>query len=262
MTTACPLFDTHAHLDDDQLSGILPDVLRRAQDAGIVGITAIGTTVSSSRRCVEIAHRQPQVWAAVGIHPNHAQSATTVDWRAIVDLASDPRVVAIGETGLDRYWDDCPWEVQVDYFRRHIDLSRATSRPLVIHMRDCEDELIAVLRSAAAGEPLRGIMHSFTGTQAGAETFLEFGLHLSFAGMITYRKSETLRQIAGQVPLDRLLLETDSPYLSPEPQRSKRPNEPCQIVHTARCVADARQMPFPELAQRTTMNAQTLFGLQ
>lgn len=256
------LFDTHAHLNDEAFDGQVNVVVQRARTAGLTGIVAIGTTLESSRQCIEIASRHPDVWASVGIHPNYCHMAADDAWEATVKLASAPRVVAIGETGLDRYWDHCPWETQLDFFRRHIELSNHSGHPLVIHMRDCESEMRDALLPFAQKKKLNGIMHSFTGTAEGAAAFLDFGLHISFAGMITYRKSESLRQIAASVPIERLLIETDSPYLSPEPHRSKRPNEPGELIHTARCVAQCRGLTLEQLAEATTANALRLFGLK
>jgi TatD DNase family protein len=168
-------------------------------------------------------------------------------------------VVALGETGLDHYWDYTPRQVQQDYFDRHIRLSQARDLPLVIHMRDCEPEIVSMLRGGRGRGPLRGVMHSFTGTTETAAECLELGLYISFAGMVTYKKSEQLRRVAAIVPPDRLLIETDSPYLSPEPNRGRRPNEPAWIVHTARCLAEVRGTTVEELATQTTDNARRLF---
>jgi TatD DNase family protein len=254
-------FDTHAHLDEPSLFDQLDAVIERATTSGVVGVIAIGTTVESSRRCAAIALKYDNVWAAVGIQPNYCGEAAPEDWAQIVQLARAPKVVALGETGLDRYWDHAPWPIQVDYFRRHIELSRKTGLPLVIHMRDCEGEMLDELEHTASGQTLPGIMHSFTGSSDGAHQFLRHGLHVSFAGMVTYPKSEALRAVAAQIPADRLLLETDSPYLSPHPKRGQRPNEPALIVHTAHCLAGVRNVSPGELAELTTANARRLFSL-
>ncbi len=262
MTTPLPLFDTHAHLEDESLFQQLDHVIHRATETGVVGMVAIGTTAATSHRCVEIASTYSNVWAAVGIHPNDCNEAAVGDWDQIVELSRAPKVVALGETGLDRYWDRAPWNVQVDYFRRHIQLSEETGLPLVIHMRNCEAEMLEELAKVARGQKLRGIMHSFTGSAEGAKLFLEYGLHISFAGMVTFPKSEALRAVAAQIPHDRLLIETDSPYLSPHPHRGQRPNEPSLVVYTAKCLAETRNVPVAELAFETTANARRLFALE
>lgn len=252
------LFDTHAHLDGDAFVDILPDVLRRATAAGVQSILTIGTTLASSRRSIELAATHPRLYAAVGIHPNHCLEAQAGDWDEVVRLASAPRVVAIGETGLDRYWDFVKFDLQQDYFDRHLRLSQQLARPIVIHMRDCETDVLEMLRAARSRGPIQGIMHSFAASESTALECLELGLHISFAGMVTYKKSDELRRIAALIPDDRLLVETDSPYLSPHPHRGQRPNEPALVVHTATCVAAARGTTPAQFAAITTRNAKRL----
>jgi TatD DNase family protein len=255
------LFDTHAHLDDEQLSADVTGIIERARAAGVTRILAVGTTAASSGRCLEYARQFSGVWATAGIHPNHAAEAGAGDWDEIVRLSGENRVVALGETGLDLYWKDTPLPLQQDYFDRHIRLSQESGQALVIHQRESAAEILAMLREARGRGPLTGVMHSFTGTAEQAAEFLDLGLHISFAGMVTFKKSEDLRAVAAQVPLDRILVETDSPYLSPEPLRGKRPNEPARVVHTARCVAELRGLTLEEFAVHTTENANRLFGV-
>jgi TatD DNase family protein len=253
------LFDTHAHLADEQLAANLPAVLERAQRTGVRQILAVGTTLATSRTCLQIARESPGVLASAGIHPNHAAEAEPGDWDEIVKLAGEEPVVALGETGLDLYWKDVPLAVQQDYFDRHIRLSQQLEMPLVIHLRETAAEILAMLSEARRRGPLRGVMHSFTGTAEQAREFLDLGLAISFAGMVTYKKSAALRDVAAAVPIDRLLVETDCPYLSPEPVRGQRPNEPAHVVYTAACIAEVRSLPLAEFARRTTANAQGLF---
>ncbi|MCI0361047.1 MAG: TatD family hydrolase, partial [Planctomycetaceae bacterium] len=160
----------------------------------------------------------------------------------------------------DLYWKDTPLTVQQDYFDRHIRLSQSIGRPLVIHQRDSAAEILAMLRDARRRGPLAGVMHSYTATAAQAAEFLDLGLHISFAGMVTFKKSDRLRAVAATIPADRILVETDAPYLSPEPFRGKRPNEPARVVHTAECVAQIRGETLEEFARRTTANARALLG--
>lgn len=256
-----PLFDTHAHLDDEQLAPMLVDVLTDAQAAGLVGITAIGTTVETSQQCLELAKANEIVFAAVGIHPNRCSESTEADWEQIKALAIQPQVVAIGETGLDRHWDYCPFEIQQSWFARHIELSFETEKPLVIHMRDCEPDILEMLEKHKRDGRINGIMHSFAGCWETAETCLKLGMYISFAGMVTFKKSDGLREIAKQIPEDRILVETDSPYLSPHPHRSVRPNQPSMVQHTANCIAEARGIPSNEFGELTTANAQRVFGI-
>ena len=256
-----PLVDTHAHLDDEQFDADRDDVVARARQADLVGIIAIGTSATSSRRCVELAGQYDIVSAAVGIQPNHVAEAAPGDWDTIVRLADEPNVVALGETGLDRYWDYTPFDQQQNYFDRHLQLSQQLDLPFVVHMRDCEEDILIMLREARRRGPLRGVMHSFTGTAATAAECVELGLHISFAGMVTFKKSDALRAIAATIPTDRLLIETDSPYLSPEPVRKQRRNEPAHVQHTATCVANLRNTALATLAEQTTANARVLFNL-
>ncbi|MFO0909955.1 MAG: TatD family hydrolase [Isosphaeraceae bacterium] len=254
------LIDTHAHLQDPSIAEALPAVLSRAADAGVGRILAIGTTAADSLEVIEVARRNPGVFAAVGVQPNHVAEAVEGDWERIVELAGHPEVRAIGETGLDRYWDYTPFEQQVDWFDRHLQLADARGLPVVIHCRECEADIIEQL--GRLGRPVRGVLHSFTGNWDHAQAFLALGLHLSFAGMVTYtsKKLDPLREVARRVPLDRLLVETDSPYLSPHPHRGQR-NEPARVAVTAAFLARIREMPLDALITATTANACGLFGL-
>lgn len=254
------LFDTHAHLASSQLEPQLDQLIERAISAGVEGIVAIGTNPQDSDRCVKIAQARDLVYAAVGYQPNGCHHATQAGWDVICELAKDPNVVAIGETGLDRYWDDCPFETQRHWFDRHIELSQSRKKPLVIHMRECEQDIIESLQKF--DQPIQGIMHSYTGSADAAKVCLDLGLHISFAGMVTFKKSHDLRQVAETIPLDRLLVETDSPYLSPHPHRNRRPNEPALVQHTVECLAEVFSMEVEAMAEKTTENAKRLFGLK
>lgn len=256
-------FDTHAHLDMEPFQEDLTGVLQRALDAGVVGTCVIGCTPVSSQACCELAAQYPnQLCAAVGIQPNYVGEAQD-DWMPqIVALAQRPEVVAIGETGLDCYWKDTPLELQRPFFEQHLELSAATGKPLVIHMRDSGQQIYEQLAVRPGAAPYRGIMHSFTGDWELARQFLDLGLHISFAGMVTFKKSDDLREVAAKIPADRILVETDSPYLSPEPLRGKRPNEPARVVHTGRVIAEARGITPEAMAELSTNNAMDLFQWQ
>lgn len=254
------LIDTHAHLDEDSFSEDLDDVIARAIESGVIAMVAVATTASNSLATIELAARVPNVFASVGIHPNYAAQARPGDWELVEELAASPKVVAIGETGLDRYWDHTPFEIQLDYFRRQIELARSRSLPFIVHCREAEADVVTVLREEAASGSLKGVMHSFCGSEETLQVALEVGLHISFAGMVTFKKNESLRQLAKKIPLDRLLVETDSPYLAPLPHRGKR-NEPSFVKHTAESLAEAHGMTLNEIAAITTDNARRLFGL-
>jgi TatD DNase family protein len=255
-----PLFDTHAHLYDDRFANDLPAVLERAVAAGVVGILALGIDLESSRASVGLAADRPWLRAAVGIHPNGASEAGAGDWDAIVALAVDPRVVAIGETGLDRHWDRAPFPLQEEYFDRHLDLARRLGKPVAIHCREAEADVERMLRTHFDRHgTIRGVMHSFCGDAAHAERFLAMGLHVSFAGMLTYKTADAVRAVAAIVPMNRLLVETDAPYLAPVPVRGKR-NEPAFTAHTAARLAEVRGVSAEEIGRITTANAGRLFG--
>jgi TatD DNase family protein len=253
------LVDTHAHLDEQAFEQEIEQVVARAEEAGVVRIVTIGITVASSQAAIALAERFPMVFAAVGIHPNYAAQAQAHDWEQIEELAQHPRVVGIGETGLDRYWDHTPIAVQADYFQRHLDLSRKLGKPFIIHSRDAESDVQAILRQEMTKGPLPGIMHSFCGSPEAARECLDWGMSLSFSGMLTYKKNEALRQLAATVPRDRMLVETDCPYLAPLPHRGKR-NEPGYVKQTARVLAEACGVGIDEIAAVTTANARRLFG--
>jgi len=260
------LFDTHAHLDEPELRDDLDAVLARAKEVGVTSIVAIGTTADSSEASVEIAvryseaaARYPEVTAAVGIQPNYCGQAAPGDWDRIVKLVEGERVVAIGETGLDGYWDYTPLATQRDYFDRHLRLAQERGLPFVVHTRDSDGPVVEMLEEAARRGPLRGVMHSFTGSAATAARCMELGLYISFAGMVTFKKSDELRAVAATVPADRILIETDSPYLSPHPLRGRR-NEPAHIVHTCACLAGVRGQTPDQFAEQTAANARRLFG--
>jgi TatD DNase family protein len=254
------LIDTHAHLDDTQFAADLDAVLLRARAARLAAIVAVGTTVETSGHALRIARANPIVHPAVGIHPNYAALCGAADWDEIVELSGQPEVVAIGETGLDRFRSDTPFEQQQDYFARHLQLSRERGLPIIIHCRDAENDALPMLEHAAQVGPLRGVMHSFTGTAATASRCVELGLYISFAGQVTYsnRKFDGLREVAAAVPADRFLIETDSPYLSPEPHRGQR-NEPAYVALTAQRIADSRRVSLEELANQSAANARRLF---
>lgn len=254
------LIDTHAHLDEEAFNNDRAEVIAAAPKAGVSQVISIGTTLASSRAAIQLAEEWPHVFAAVGIHPNYASQAGPDDWDTICELVAHPKVVAVGETGLDRHWDFCPFDVQQEYFGRHIELTSRTGKPFVVHCRDAEREAVAQLRQAAEHAPLRGVMHSFCGDIETAADALKLGLYVSFAGMLTYKSNAALRAVAASIPLDRVLVETDAPYLAPVPRRGKR-NEPAFVAFTAQCLADVYGISLEELAAATTNNARALFGL-
>ncbi|MGD0382299.1 MAG: TatD family hydrolase [Thermoguttaceae bacterium] len=257
-------FDTHAHLDQEEFDADRTAVIDRAGQAGVELMLGVAVDLDSSRKTVRLAEDHAELFAAVGIHPNSAARADPDDWDRIVELAGHPRVVAIGETGLDRYWDHTPFHLQQEYFDRHLGLSQERNLPLVIHCRDAADDLMPMLRRAAVRTPLKGILHAFSGDARMAQECVELGLHVSFAGNVTYKnkKFQQLRLAAVSVPVDRLLIETDSPYLTPEPLRGReKRNEPAWIAHTAQCLAELRGIALLDFQRQTTLNGRRLLGI-
>ncbi len=255
--------DTHAHLDQEEFEADRDALIARARAAKVETILCVGVLVASSRAVQRLAEKYG-LWAAVGIHPNSTAEALPGDWGEIETLAGRPRVVALGETGLDRYRDFAPLALQQEYLDRHLSLSREKGLPLVIHCRDAQADLLPMLQAAAARGPLCGVLHAFSGDTDFAAECLGLGLYLSFAGNVTYsnKKFEPLRAVAAGVPEDRLLLETDSPYLVPQAFRGHgRRNEPAHLVQTAECLARLRGVSLEQLAAATTANARRLFRL-
>ena len=252
------LIDTHCHLDEPAFDGDREAVLSRAAAGGVRVLLTIGTTAASSTAAVALAVRYPTVYAAVGIQPNYVAEEQAGDWEKIQALALESRVVAIGETGLDRHWDYTPFDLQIDAFSRHLALSHSLGKPFIVHCREAEADVVAQLQHAH--RPLSGVMHSFAGDAATAQSCLELGLYISFAGMVTFKRNDNLQAIAAGVPLDRLLVETDAPYLAPMPHRGKR-NEPAFVAETARVLAELHGVTPDELAAITAANARRLFKL-
>ena len=251
-------FDSHCHLDPMRFGDDLPQVIARARAAGVVGMTLIGTRASDSEAAAELAAREAGLAAAAGIHPNDVAGIEPDEWDRITRLVVSGRVAAVGETGLDWYRDSAPRDLQREFFDRHIRLAQSLGLPLVVHTRDSIRDTLDTLREAIARGPLSVVLHAFTGTQAEAEEAVSLGCCLGFAGMVTFRSAAVLRAVAAAVPAERLLIETDSPFLSPEPLRGRR-NEPSHVVHTARCLAIARGVSLDRLAAETTANARRVF---
>lgn len=254
-------FDSHCHLDPMRFGADLTDVLARARAAGVTGMAVVGTRAADSEAAAALAATEAGLVATAGIHPNDAAEVGPDEWDRVVSLVAAGRVAAVGETGLDWYRTTAPPDLQRDFFDRHLRLAQSRGLPIVIHTRESTRDVLDMLREACGRGPLAAILHSFTGTAAEAAEAVDLGCHLGFAGMVTFRSAADLRATAAGVPLDRLLVETDSPFLSPEPLRGRR-NEPGHVVHTARCLALARGEPLEILAAATTANARRIYRLQ
>jgi len=255
------LVDTHAHLHFPEFAGDLEAGLERARAAGVRCMVTIGTDVESSRAAVALAGREPDVWAAVGIHPHAAGQADEAQLAEIERVAAAPRVVAIGETGLDFFRLLSPRDAQERLFRAQLALARRLRKPVLVHCRDAHEETLAILAEARVGEAGGGIMHCFSGDAGEARRCLDLGLFISLAGPVTYPKARALPEVAKVVPADRLVVETDCPFLPPQPYRGKR-NEPAYLAVTAARVAELRGEPLEELASRMSENARTLLRLR
>lgn len=256
--------DTHVHLDANEFDEDRRDVLARARQLGVEVMICPGISAHSSHAALRLAETHRDVYAAVGIHPNHSAEAAAGDWDRVVEMIGHPRVVAVGETGLELHWDFAPIGVQREYLDRHLRLAQQHDLPVVIHCREAEPDVLQMIREAAARGPLAGVLHAFSGDWPFAEACLETGLYIGFVGSVTYRnkKFQPLREAAARVPDDRLLIETDGPYLVPHPLRGRQNrNEPANIVHTAQCLAELRGWSLEKLAAQTTANARRLFRL-
>jgi TatD DNase family protein len=252
------LIDTHAHLHLAHFDNDRIDAIARAAAAGVSRIIEIGYDVPSSRAALALAEEYPQIYAVVGIQPNHVAGLGDEALDEVRRLAAHPKAVAIGEIGLDYYHQRAAPELQERWFREQLALARELALPVVIHSRDAQADTIRILRDAARGQP--GIMHSFSGDWAYAEACLEIGFYLSFSGPVTFAKATTLHEAARRAPLDHILTETDSPYLTPNPYRGKR-NEPTYVCFVAERLATLREMPLEELTVAVWRNAEAVFNL-
>ncbi|MFZ5801581.1 MAG: TatD family hydrolase [Candidatus Omnitrophota bacterium] len=253
------LIDTHLQLDFPEFDPDRDAVVARAQAAGVSALITIGTDLEGTRRALELTRRYPQVYAAGGIHPHEAGKAVSEDIPEIARILAEKKFVAVGEVGLDFYRDETPRAVQEAVFVRFLAVQQEVAKPLVIHCREAFERTEELLR-AHRTPPWEGVMHCFTGTAEHMKRFLDLGFYISFAGMITYPRSNALREACRTCPAGRLLLETDAPYLAPQSVRGKR-NEPAFVLETAREVARVRGVEFETLAAETTANACRLFRI-
>jgi TatD DNase family protein len=252
------LVDHHCHLDFPQLAKDRDGLLQRAREAGVGVMVTISTRIRRLPELIAIAEAHPDVYCSVGTHPHNAHEELDIPVDEIVRLSQHPKVVAIGEAGLDYFYKHSTPEAQAEGFRRHIAAARQTGLPLEIHTRDADNDTAAILEEEHAKGAFPAILHCYTGGPDLARRALALGLHVSFTGVVTFKKSEALREIAKSVPLDRLLVETDAPFLAPEPYRGKI-NEPSYVVHTARVLAEVKGVTPDELARATTDNFFRLF---
>jgi TatD DNase family protein len=252
------LIDSHCHLDFPDLAGRLPEVLSNADRAGVGRLVTISTHVSRFETYRALAEANPTVFFTVGTHPHNAAAEPDIPAKDIVRLSAHPRCIAIGEAGLDYFYDKSPRDVQRRVFRTQIAAARETGLPLVIHARDADSDMIEILHDETGRGRFDAILHCFSSTARLAEVGVELGLYVSFSGILTFKKSDEIRRIATLVPQERLLVETDAPYLAPEPHRGHK-NEPAYVTHTARVLADTIGVTEDEMARITTDNFYRLF---
>lgn len=252
------LVDTHCHLDFPDFADDLDGVVGRAAAAGVEALLTIGTHISRYEQVVRIAERFPNVWASAGVHPHEAGAAPFADLDTLLRLGEHPKVVAFGETGLDYYYDKSPRERQRDSFRIHIEAARRSGLPVIVHTRDADDDIVAILAEEMGKGAFTGLIHCFSSGPDVAEKAVELGLYISASGIMTFKTADMLRDTLAAVPLDRLLVETDAPYLAPVPFRGKR-NEPAYVAHTAAKLAEIKGVSMAELEAATTANFRRLF---
>lgn len=250
------LVDSHCHINFEPLIDDLPGLLERAKQNQVSHMLCVSVNLEEFPQVLGLAHRYPHIVASVGVHPCYTDCEEP-DVDQLVALADDPNIVAIGETGLDYFRTEGDLTWQRDRFARHIETARITSKPLIIHTREAADDTMSMLKELGAAEA-GGVMHCFAEDWKTAEKALDIGFYISFSGIVTFKSAEQLREVARKVPMDRVLVETDSPYLAPVPKRGKT-NEPSYVRHTAEFLADLRGMPLEEIAGITTENFFTLF---
>lgn len=255
------LIDSHAHIQGKEYAGEVEAVIARAREAGVGKIIAVGGAgdMSSNTEAVALAKTFPDIYATVGMHPHDAKDVGADELKKLKELAADPKVVAVGETGLDYYYDHSPREVQRRVFAEFIHLARETGLPIVVHERDAANDAAQLLRDEGEGK-LRGVIHCFTSNYEAACAYLDLGFYISFTGIITFKNAEALRDVVRNVPLERMLVETDSPYLTPVPYRGRR-NEPAYVRYVAETIARLKGLSLEEVARVTTQNVQQLFGV-
>jgi TatD DNase family protein len=252
------LVDSHCHLDHQQFEGELEMILDRARRSGVTNMLTIGTTVAGFPRVLEIAERNEDVFCTIGVHPHEAAAEQAVTVDCLLKLSDSPKVIGLGECGLDYYYNRSPQDAQIATFRTHIAAARESGLPLVVHSRDADDQMVAILEEEQSVGPFTGVLHCFSSGRVLAETAVRLGLYISFSGILTFKKSNSLRDIAAVLPVKRLLIETDAPYLAPVPLRGRR-NEPSYVTHTLRALATCRGEDEGELAEVTSANFFQLF---
>jgi len=254
------LIDTHCHLTFEQLAGDVEQILQRSRAAGVTGWITVGTDTQQNRKAVELADKFENMYAAVGFHPHDAKDLTSRTLTELKKLAQNENVVAIGETGLDFHYNFSKPPEQIRAFAQQLKIARELNLPVIVHSREAFDETIDILEQFGSGVK-RVVFHCFGGSAQQAKIVLDYGFYISFTGVVTFKNTEALRKTAKIVPLDRLMVETDCPYMSPEPMRKQKINEPALMLHTARCLAELKQMDLADFAKKITTVSRNFFDL-
>jgi TatD DNase family protein len=253
------LWDSHCHLEDERFTGEVDAALARMAEAGVGSCICAGSDLDSSRRVADIAAAHANVYGVVGIHPHEASTFDEATLPTLAALLKAPRIVGVGEIGLDYYYDHSPRDVQRDVFAKQLEFAFEHQKPAVFHVRDAHGDVTDIFR-AHKGRLPAGVLHCYTGSVESAREYLSMGFYISLSGTVTFPNARNIHDVARYVPLDRLLMETDSPYLAPVPKRGQR-NEPAYVRFVAQRVADLRGIPLEELAAQTTSNVETLYGI-
>ena len=250
-------FNTHSHLNSEELYANRDQYIQNALNNKVENIVVVGYTLESSRLAVEIANEYPMIYAAVGIGPNDCKDTTDEDLKEIEDLLQKPNVVALGEIGLDYYWEEVPHDKQKEIFQKQIDIAKKYDKPILIHARDAYEDTYNILKQAKH----RGIMHCYSGSAQMAKRYIEIGFEISLAGPVTFKNAKVPKDVASQIGIDHLMIETDCPYLTPHPFRGKL-NEPANVVYIAQEIAKLKNMEIEDVARITTFNAKRMFGIK
>ncbi|WP_423800289.1 TatD family hydrolase [Neobacillus sp. SAB-20_R2A] len=253
------LFDTHAHLNAEQFNEDLEEVISRAQEAGVTNMVVVGFDRPTITRAMELAEGYEFIYACVGWHPVDAIDMTDEDLLWIEELAAHPKVVAIGEMGLDYHWDKSPKDIQKEVFRKQIQLAKKVKLPIVIHNREATQDIVEILKEEGAAE-VGGIMHCFSGSAETAKECVNMNFYISLGGPVTFKNAKKPKEVAAEIPIDKLLIETDCPYLAPHPFRGKR-NEPSYVKLVAEQIAEIKGLTYEEVAEATTQNAKKCFAI-
>ena len=254
------LIDTHAHLTFEELEDQIDDVLARSIDASVTRWITVGTNKDDNEKVLRIMSRYENLWGALGYHPHDAKDVTDADMDLLRKQLIHARVIAVGECGLDYHYMHSPAETQQRVFRQHLDIAVEVQKPVIIHTREAWDDTMVIL-DEYAGKLKNVVIHCYGGDIEQTKLVLERGYFISFTGTVTFKNNGALREVAKVVPLDRLMIESDCPFISPHPVRNIRPNEPALITHTAQCLADVHGLPLTEFAEKTTKTSETFFGL-